>query len=629
MTQITEVALDIRVPTLSGVEFASAFALRPHLFAWFLGAGASAASGIPTGYAMIRDFKKKIFCQMNTYSPQEVDSGDPLWSERIDEFFKRTNILPPDGHPDEYSAAFEAVYPQVTHRRQYIDDAISNGTPCFAHRVLSALVSSRQTHCVFTTNFDPLVEESVTLSNALLPVESQKRPTVAAIDSAERAQRCVNESDWPLIAKLHGDYKSTEIKNTSAELQSQDANMRSVLVKACKRFGLVVVGYSGRDASIMETLESVLREPHAYPGGLYWVTSSKSRLLPAVQQFLEHAVIAGVNAVVVESKTFDELAGDLIDQVKLPECLRNHVNLHKAAERLQPVVLSASEALLFPVLRYSAILVEKLPTEARRLSLTRPLATEVARQLLKEQKCRAVVAALGKELAIFGRDEEVLKVFAEYGAKVEGTIALNPERDSWALGLQYDALTRALARKRPLLPRLKRNGHVLVVAGHREADSVELRQRKNEELAKLKAAYGSLSGRVPAVGYEFTEGISLKLEKLQDRWWCGFEPSTFVDIPRDAKAKQEDDTSDGLGRPLTRTPDLSADWRRERWARKYNSNWSQIISAWAELLTSSTDNSVSALGLKAGEGVDAVFKISSITGWSRPSHTHRYFNRSK
>jgi hypothetical protein len=578
---------------------------------------------------MIRDFKKKIFCQKNGYSPQEVDSGDPLWLERIDDFFKRTSILPPDGHPEEYSAAFEAVYPQESHRRQYIDDAVSKGTPCFAHRVLAVLMSSRQIDCVFTTNFDPLVEDSVTLSNALLPVESQKRPTVAAIDSAERALRCLNESDWPLIGKLHGDYKSTRIKNTNSELQSQDVSMRSVLVETCKRYGLVIVGYSGRDASIMDTLEHVLREPHAYPGGLYWVTSSKSRLLPAVKQLLEHAIIAGVNAVVVESKTFDELAGDLIVQVKLPDILRNHVDDHKVAERLQPVVPLAAEALQFPVLRYSAILVEKLPHVARRLSLTRPLTTEDARRLLKEQRCRAVVAARGKELAIFGRDDEVLRVFAEYGAKVEGTIVLNPERDSWALGLQYDALTRALARKRPLFPRFKRNGHVLVVAGQRQEDSDELRRRKNEELAKLKAAYGSLTGQVPALGYDFTEGIYLKLEKVEDRWWCGFEPFTFVDIPYEAKANPENETGDGLGRPIMRTPDPSADWRRERWARKYNSHWAQIISAWAELLTSSEDYSVSALGLGVGEGVDAVFKLCPVTGWSRPSHTHPYFNRSK
>lgn len=87
--------------------------------------------------------------------------------------------------------------------------------------------------------------------------------------------------------------------------------MRHVLVEASKRFGLVVVGYSGRDASVMEALKSVLKDPNPYPSGLYWVTSSASKLLPAVQQFLEHATLAGVDVAIVEAKTFDELAADV------------------------------------------------------------------------------------------------------------------------------------------------------------------------------------------------------------------------------------------------------------------------------------------------------------------------------
>ena len=94
------------VPVISAGEFASAFALRPHLFAWFLGAGASAAAGIPTGYAMIRDFKARIYCRETGYSLREIDAADPLWVARIDEFFRKSSILPPDGDPKEYSAAF-------------------------------------------------------------------------------------------------------------------------------------------------------------------------------------------------------------------------------------------------------------------------------------------------------------------------------------------------------------------------------------------------------------------------------------------------------------------------------------------------------------------------------------------
>ncbi|MDR9837644.1 SIR2 family protein [Herbaspirillum huttiense] len=620
--------MEVEIPTMSGVEFARAFALRPNSFAWFLGAGASAASGIPTGYSMIRDFKKRIFCQENKYSPQEVDSGDPLWAERIDEFFKRTNILPPDGDPEEYSAAFEAVYPNEKLRRQYIDDAVRKGTPCYGHRVLAALMSSRQLDCVFTTNFDALVERSATISDDLLPADQRANATVAAIDSAERAQRCLEESDWPLVAKLHGDYKSSKIKNTNSELETQDEQMRRVLVSASQRFGLVVVGYSGRDASIMETFEYVLREQSAYPAGFYWVTSSAKRLFPAVRTFLEHALMAGIKVAIVESKTFDELAGDVVSQIRLPDVLNQHVQLHKVAERLQPVPLNTVDALRFPVLQYSAIHVESIPTHARRITLERPLTTEEARKVLKAHGCRAVVAARGRELAVFGRDNELLQAFAEFGARLEGTIQLQPEAESWALGLIYDALTRALARGRPLIPHLKRTGHTLLVAADRENDSPEMKRQRFEELGKLRSAYGSLIGRVPKLGYVFSEAIEIKLEKVDDRWWFGFEPFTHVEIPREARAQGAAEQHDPMERHVRR-PDASADWRRERWQGRYNGAWATIIRAWQDMLTSGPDNAVSTIGLQKDEGLDAIFKLHPRTGWSRPSHNHGYFDRTK
>jgi hypothetical protein len=66
------------ITTITAQEFAAIFQLRPERFAWFLGAGASASAGIPTGYCMINDFKKKLFCQRTNLSPRQVDSEVPL-----------------------------------------------------------------------------------------------------------------------------------------------------------------------------------------------------------------------------------------------------------------------------------------------------------------------------------------------------------------------------------------------------------------------------------------------------------------------------------------------------------------------------------------------------------------------
>jgi hypothetical protein len=626
------------IPTMTSREFATAFALRPNLVGWFLGAGASAASGIPTGYAMIRDFKAEIFARSEKISRRDVDSGDQVWIDRMEQFFRRTSLLPPDGDPNEYALAFEMVYPQERHRRQYIDDKVRLGTPCYGHKVLGAMMAARKVDCVFTTNFDPLVEDAALAANQLLPIADQKRPTVAAIDSSERAMRCLNESDWPLVAKLHGDYQSVAMKNTWAELEKQDGAMEHVLVEASKRFGLVFVGYSGRDASVMQALTSVLKYPSPFPNGLYWVTGSPSKLLPAVTNFLTAAYHAGVDVRIVECATFDELASDVLKHVELPKVLFDTVDQGRPTPRLLRVTLPAGKAQDFPVLRYSALLIDSLPRVARRVVLAQALSTPEARAMLKANDCRARVAAHGRELAVFGKDEEIVAALASVGGQLAGTVELNPTQDSWALGLLYEALTKALSRQRPLMPRYKRAGHSILCCGPREGEDPDWAREREQKLAQLRTAYeGNLVGTVPKLDFPFHEGVDVKLELIEDRWWCSFEPYTFVDMPRehDQRAATAEATSaeqDALEMPTERRGgDPAGDWRRQRWATKYNKQWGAIIDAWARLLTASDDEmcTARAFGLRDEEGMDAAFTISKVTAWSRPGHAHPYFDRTR
>ncbi|MEZ5749369.1 MAG: SIR2 family protein [Caenibius sp.] len=586
---------------------------------------------------MIRDFKAQIFCRETNLSKREIDTADPIWIERIDDFFRRTSLLPPDGDPTEYAAAFEAVYPQPRHRRQYIADAIAKGTPCFGHKVLASLMAAGKVDCVFTTNFDPLAEDAVVAANAILPIADQKRPTVAAIDSADRAMRCLDESDWPLIAKLHGDYQSTAIKNTGTELEQQDTRMRHVLVEAGKRFGVLFVGYSGRDASILEALNDVLASPSPFPNGLYWVTSSASRLLPAVTDFLGRAQTTGVDVSVVECTTFDELVAEIVKTTDLPQALYDCVMEGRSTPRLVPVQIPNTKARAFPVLRYSAILLQSMPTAARRIRLSQSMTSAEVREIFKAKGCRATAASLGRELAVFGADQEILDALAPFCPSLAGTIDLDPAGDSWAMGLVYDTLVRSLARQRPLIPRYRHSGHSLVVATPRNGDEPERTRREQQILSRLRGAYETnLFGAVPKLGFPFQEGVHLKLEQVDGKWWCGFEPYTFVllprqDAPQTASAKDlvADQAPAKMGMQAERRGDPAGDWRRERWAPRYNKNWASIIGAWAQLLTEAGGTTRSAFGLQDGTGIDAVFKVSPVTGYSRPSHHHPYFDRTK
>jgi hypothetical protein len=447
--------------------------------------------------------------------------------------------------------------------------------------------------------------------------------------------RCLNEADWPLVAKLHGDYQSIQIKNTGSELELQDARMREVLQQAGNRFGMVFVGYSGRDASVMDALNTILVNRSPFPNGLYWVTASASRLSPSVTEFLEKASGVGVDVAIVECATFDELGADIIDVVNFRPALLEHVMVGRAAPRLIPVKLSTIEARAFPILRYSALLIETMPLNARRLIVSKSTTSTVARELLKEKRVRATVAANGRELAAFGKDQDLLDALEPLGPKLGGEIALHPASDSWALGLLYDALVRALARRRPLIPLLKRSGHSLVVAAPREGEEPERIRQNAQMLEKLKEAYGSaLTGHVPALGFPFQEGVFLKLDQVDGRWWCGFEPYTFVQLPKREESTEPNpgaDTTDpdpmgGMGR---RAGDPAGDWRRERWAQRYNRNWAAIIDAWADLLAVTGGGTKQSYGLVEGTGIDGIFEIAPVTGWSRPSHHHAYFSRNK
>tara|TARA_A100001391_G_scaffold201420_1_gene188387 strand:+ start:389 stop:2269 length:1881 start_codon:yes stop_codon:yes gene_type:complete len=624
----------VPLKTITAAQFATAFNLRPNLTSWFLGAGASAASGIPTGCAMIRDFKAQIFCREKNLSNREIDTADSIWIDRIDAYFQQTSLLPPDGDPTEYAKAFEAVYPEARHRRQFIDDAISKGTPCFGHKVLGSLIAAGKVDSVFTTNFDPLIEDSAHSANAILSVDDQNRPTVAAIDSADRAMRCLSESDWPLVAKLHGDYQSITIKNTGSELENQDTRMRHVLVESGKRFGMIFVGYSGRDASIMENLNKVLDASSPFPNGLYWLTSSASRLLPAVSEFLGRAEEVGVDVAVVECATFDELAADIIKITDLPKRLFDWVMEGRPTQRLVPVQLPTTEARSFPVLRYSSLLIESMPSTARRIKLSQNTTSPVVREMLKEKGVRATAAANGRELAVFGRDEEIFDALAPLGARLDGEIELDPAADSWAMGLIYDALVRSLARRLPLIPRYRRTGHSVVIAPPRDGEDREQGRRNEQVLSNLRNAYKSdLTGTVPGLGFSFQEGLFLKLDLINRRWWLGFEPYTFVHIPHTdvTKIGSSEDTQNSSSNPMGARPgrigDPAGDWRRERWAQRYNRNWADIIAAWAKLLTNTGHKTTPAFGLQDGEGMDAAFEVSPVTGWSRPSHHHAYFDR--
>lgn len=467
--------------SISGRAFAERFALNPSSYAWLLGAGASATAGIPTGYQMIQDFRRRLFANESGISLREVDASDPIWQARMDQHHQRQGKLPSKGDPAEYARAFEALYPTIEDRRLYIEKQVSKGTPSIGHKVLGSLLASRKIPCIFTTNFDSLVEDSATVAGQLLTPAERGKVTLAALDNAARAVTCLRDNGWPLVVKLHGDYQSVELKNTDDELQSQDASLRLVLTESLRRFGLVVAGYSGRDESVMKALFDVLHEPHRYPGGIYWLCHDSNELLPTVRDFLKQAELAQVDVHVMNGTTFDELAGNIGDITDLSQALVDHIFGNRKTSACTQVPLIREPVLRTPILRLNALAIEELPAVARRITLQNSQGINDVRARLKDGNARAVVAQAGspKTLAVYGHDERIIEALAHFQPTLAGEIALDPINESWAKGLLYDALVRALCRKRPLRARMTGRGHSISIAPlHADLTQEQLQARK-------------------------------------------------------------------------------------------------------------------------------------------------------
>lgn len=605
---------------ISGRQFAERFALSPHSYAWLLGAGASASAGVPTGYQMIQEFRTRLFAAESGIGLREIDPADPIWQARIDAHHRRRGALAPKGDPLEYSRAFESLHSTPEDRRLYIRNQVTKASPSLGHKVLGALLSTRKTPCVFTTNFDQLVESAATHAAQLLPPGDGAIPTLAALDNAARAETCLRENEWPLVVKLHGDYQSVELKNTDDELQQQDGRLRLVLTQSLQRFGLVVVGYSGRDTSVMDTLRSVLHNPVRYPKGIYWLCQDQNRLLPAVREFLEQAELSQVDVHLVRGATFDELCGDIADVTELPESLVANIFGERRAAEAAHVPLQRHAELRAPVLRLSAIPLLEMPRAARRITLKACAPIGDVRALLKQAKARVVVGHAGTTgiLAAFGSDDTLSRALAPLGPSLAGNIALDIAKDSWAKGLVYDALVRALCGGLPLYARLHRRGHTLSVSRPKGELSPDLAQQRRALLSKLHEAYQSeLVGPVPGTSGTFAEGLDIRLEQADGRWWVVFEPVTFIDFGR------HDDKDDAEGWTTERR--RAEDWRRKRWVQKYNDRWSAMLDAWVELLAHARGVWRSAFDLQDADGLDARFELGPRTARSRPAHDHDYF----
>jgi len=218
----------------------------PREFSVLLGAGASRSSGVPLASEMIGEWRELAFREQ------------ALAGASFDDWCK---AQPWFESPAEYSELFESLYPDERARQKYVEPKVEGAFPGWGYLYLANIIRAGHFNVVFTTNFDDLVNVALIKYVGYNAVVCSADSSVATINaSTERAK----------IIKLHGDYLFKHLKNTVDDLERLDPNMHGKFGEFAQQCGMLVLGYAGRDRSIMQVLAEQLADDAAFPTGIYW-----------------------------------------------------------------------------------------------------------------------------------------------------------------------------------------------------------------------------------------------------------------------------------------------------------------------------------------------------------------------
>lgn len=265
----------------------------PHSF--LLGAGASISSGIQSAYDCIWEWKKDIYLSKNVNASDFFKNyKEEAVRESIQKWLDNQGEYPELNSDEEYSFFAEKAYQIAEDRRKYFLGLIEDKEPYIGYKLLCLLAKGGIAKSVWTTNFDGLMVKAAHQNN-LTPIEIN-------LDNVERLRRTQSSKELPTIA-LHGDYKFTSLKNTEKELDSQEEAFKEHLANYHIDKNLIVIGYSGRDKSLMDALKHAFTKDGA--GRLYWCGYSDT-IPQEVSELLNEVRKSGREAHFISTDGFDK-----------------------------------------------------------------------------------------------------------------------------------------------------------------------------------------------------------------------------------------------------------------------------------------------------------------------------------
>ena len=535
------VAVDLTADLLLDLDaFVRSVAINRGLsHAFLLGAGASITSGVQSAAQCIWEWKRQIFLTNNYgLEDQFSDASLPSVRQRIQRWLDAEGCFPAENASEEYGFYVEACYPISADRRRYFESLVQGKTPHVGYQLLASLAAAEIVKAIWTTNFDGFAAKTIVATGvAATPIE-------VGLDTSQRVGRPVGRGEVLCVA-LHGDYRYDELKNTPQEVQRQDKTLRRALVRQVQESTLVVVGYSGRDQSVVAALEEGYSQPG--PGRLYWC-GFEQEPSDSVRRFLVAARQHGHQAYYVPTHGFDDLMLRLALQCLDGEPRRQAQELYTQAAAQadsQPAPFTVESTSVNGLIKSNAFAVE-CPSEVLQFDADLGAGPGVWARVRGWTNGHNVVAVpfRGKVLAL-GTVDDVKEAFR---GRLRGEIERSPiqpselaHQDGAVVSLLCEALVRAAAEVRGL----QTDGHKLVWVAQAQS---------NHEVSGIR--------------YQVYDAALLCLRRYGGKQYLVVKPTL--------KAK----TRDGADAP----PEVEQELKRRLLSRQWNRQFSQAVQEWRRRL---------------------------------------------
>jgi O-acetyl-ADP-ribose deacetylase (regulator of RNase III) len=218
-------------------------------FALYAGAGVSAEAGVMMATGICDEIRRRL--RAIRFSASATSDEIARWE---------SETLKWQDPAKRYEACIREGFPSQAARVEFFRGILRGKRPSFSHHAAALLMARgyfRQT-CV-TTNFDKLLE-SAFVHQAQLECQAIRNDSEVQYWS-DSLERCY-------VIKLHGDYDTNNISNTSDETIIISKDMIETVRRLLRDSGMVVLGSAGQEKSVHSLFDVMGEEVRARSGSL-------------------------------------------------------------------------------------------------------------------------------------------------------------------------------------------------------------------------------------------------------------------------------------------------------------------------------------------------------------------------